>query len=88
MLADSLGPFRGNFGDIPNSMELDTPMPSDVAARLRRGYFASVSYTDDNIGQVLAAAAPILNRTVVVMIGDHGKVVPHMSARIVTSLHV
>ena len=47
--------------------------PADVAARLRRGYFASVSYTDDNIGKVLAAAAPILDRTVVVLIGDHGE---------------
>jgi arylsulfatase A-like enzyme len=62
----------GDFSDIPNNMELDTPMPPAVAARLRRGYFASVSYTDDNIGKVLAAAAPILDRTVVVLIGDHG----------------
>eukprot|EP00040_Diaphanoeca_grandis_P003964 m.26542 g.26542 ORF g.26542 m.26542 type:complete len:548 (-) comp15441_c0_seq1:72-1715(-) len=62
----------GNFTDIPNEMTLESPMATASAAHLRRGYFASVSYTDSNIGKLLAAAAPVLNTTVVVVIGDHG----------------
>jgi len=62
----------GNFTDIPNDMTFVTPMESASAARLRRGYSASVSYTDANIGKVLAAADAVRESTVVVLIGDHG----------------
>ena len=47
-------------------------MPAAIAARLRRGYFASVTYTDRNVGRILAAAEPMLPDTVVALIGDHG----------------
>jgi iduronate 2-sulfatase len=62
----------GNFTDIPNTMTLDAPMDSASAARLRRGYSASISYTDANIGKVLAELEPMKATTVVMMIGDHG----------------
>ena len=62
----------GNFTDIPNEMSLREPMPPAIAARLRRGYAASVSYTDANVGAILAAAEPLRDSTIVVLIGDHG----------------
>eukprot|EP00041_Stephanoeca_diplocostata_P025661 m.677149 g.677149 ORF g.677149 m.677149 type:complete len:547 (-) comp22794_c0_seq3:164-1804(-) len=62
----------GNFTDIPNTMTLRAPMNNATAAHLRRGYFASVSYTDSNIGKLMAAVSPVLDSTVVVLIGDHG----------------
>jgi iduronate 2-sulfatase len=64
----------GNFTDIPNSMTLDSPMPAATAARLRRGYSASVSYTDANVGLILDAleAGGLANDTLVLFMGDHG----------------
>jgi arylsulfatase A-like enzyme len=64
----------GNFTDIPNAMTLQQPMNANSAARLRRGYAASVSYTDRNVGTVMDAldATGLANATVVILIGDHG----------------
>ena len=63
----------GNWDDIAsNRMTIDNPMPAALATRLRRGYFASVTYTDRNVGRILAAAEPMLPDTVVALIGDHG----------------
>jgi arylsulfatase A-like enzyme len=62
----------GQFTDIPNNMTLSQPMNSKSAARLRRGYYGSVTYTDSNVGKILAAAEPMLEDTVVALIGDHG----------------
>eukprot|EP00051_Salpingoeca_urceolata_P002611 m.51540 g.51540 ORF g.51540 m.51540 type:complete len:557 (-) comp12232_c0_seq1:27-1697(-) len=62
----------GQFTDIPNAMSLRTPMSVASTKRLRRGYYASVSYTDSNVGHILEAAAPLFNSTIVVLIGDHG----------------
>ena len=64
----------GNFTDIPNEMSLKQPMEPASAARLRRGYAASVSYTDQNIGTVMSAVdgLGLGGSTIVLMIGDHG----------------
>merc|ERR1712232_590858 len=62
----------GNFTDIPNNMTLANPMNLVTAGRLRRGYYGSVTYADSNVGRILAAAEPILNDTVVMLVGDHG----------------
>ena len=65
----------GNFSDIPNSMSFERPMEAATAARLRRGYYASVSYTDHNVGLLLKALdGPGGPRSdvVVALIGDHG----------------
>src|SRR4029450_2418230 len=42
--------------------------------KLRRAYFASISYTDAQIGKVLDAldALGLANNTIVVLWGDHG----------------
>lgn len=63
----------GNFSDIPNSMSYAHSMEPSIASRLRRGYAASVSYTDANVGKLLTAldAWPILKaETIVALIGD------------------
>jgi arylsulfatase A-like enzyme len=39
--------------DIPNDMTFSSAMEASTAARLRRGYAASVSYTDKNVGLLL-----------------------------------
>ena len=39
--------------DIPNEMTFSSAMEESTAARLRRGYAASVSYTDRNVGTLL-----------------------------------
>eukprot|EP01052_Picozoa_sp_SAG31_P036365 SAG31_NODE_4526_length_3164_cov_1.693312_3_plen_355_part_00 len=64
----------GNFTDIPNAMTMHEPMEPSTAARLRRGYAASVSYTDQNVGTVMAAldSAGLAESTVVLLVGDHG----------------
>jgi arylsulfatase A-like enzyme len=64
----------GNFTDIPNQMSLEQPMEAASAARLRRGYAASVSYTDANVGVVLSAldGLGLAQSTIVMLIGDHG----------------
>lgn len=62
----------GNFTDIPNRMTFETPMGNETAARLRRGYMASVTYTDRSVGRILDAIEAVRNDTVVVLLGDHG----------------
>jgi len=64
----------GNFTDIPNGMRWQTPMDGASAARLRRGYFAAVSYTDANVGAILGELEKTgkANETVVMLMGDHG----------------
>ena len=53
------GPGRG----FDANLEMHRAAP---AARLRRGYYASVSYTDSNVGKIMEAARPVINSTVVV----------------------
>ena len=50
------------------------PIPADLAATLVHGYYACVSYTDAQIGRVLAALDELGLRddTIVVLWGDHG----------------
>ena len=50
------------------------PYPQPVAQLLRRAYYASVSFTDWNIGQLLGSllASGAEKDTVVVMHADHG----------------
>jgi len=50
------------------------PIPTDVARRLRHGYYACVSYTDAQIGRLLDAldAEGLADDTIIVLWGDHG----------------
>lgn len=68
-----LGSNWGNFTDIPNAMTFETPMAAASAARLRRGYSASVTYTDHNVGLIIGAMTPQQKETTIVLfMGDHG----------------
>ena len=52
-----------------------TALPENMTRTLRRGYYASVTWTDYLIGQLLDAleAEDVLSSTVVALIGDHGE---------------
>ena len=52
----------------------DHPAPTDVVNQFRHAYYASVSYTDYNIGRVLGKldTLGLANSTVVAFVGDHG----------------
>ncbi|MBA3671561.1 MAG: sulfatase [Gemmatimonadaceae bacterium] len=64
------------FGELRayTNMPKEGPVPAAEARALTRGYLASVSYVDAQIGRVLAAVDSLgLSRnTVVVLWGDHG----------------
>lgn len=46
------------------------PIPEEVAARIRQAYYASVSYVDDQFGELMRYVN--LNDTIIVILGDHG----------------
>ena len=50
-------------------------LPKADVLDLRRGYYASVSWTDFLVGKVMAAleATPFMNNTVISFWGDHGE---------------
>ena len=59
-----------SYADVPKQ----GPIPTDVARRLRHGYYAATSYMDAQIGVMLDALEreQLDDRTVVVVWGDHG----------------
>lgn len=60
----------GGYTGMPKDEQLDP----DQTRTLRHGYYACVSYTDAQIGKVLAALRrlDLENNTIVVLWGDHG----------------
>ena len=58
---------------IPQSSEQD-PFPEELQRKLIHGYYASVSYVDEQIGKVLTALEELEldENTIVVLWGDHG----------------
>jgi arylsulfatase A-like enzyme len=50
------------------------PIPGEYAKQLRHGYYASISFTDHNIGRLLDAldAEGLADKTIIVLWGDHG----------------
>lgn len=46
------------------------PVPHDLGLRIRQAYYASVTYMDDLVGELLANVN--FNNTIVVLCGDHG----------------
>ena len=48
------------------------PITPGHVARARRGYFASISYVDEKIGEVLAALDATRQQAAVVFLADHG----------------
>jgi len=53
---------------------INTTFPDSLVLTLRRAYFASISYIDSLVGQVLnqLTALSLESNTVVLFIGDHG----------------
>jgi arylsulfatase A-like enzyme len=66
------------YSDIPAAVEFsdikNMVMKDDKARQLIHGYYACVSYTDAQIGKVIAALEKkgVLNNTIIVLWGDHG----------------
>ena len=60
--------FRGYDG-TPKGV-----VPADLAATLRHGYFACISYVDAQVGKVMAALERLglAGNTIVIVWGDHG----------------
>lgn len=56
------------------SWKINSTLPRDVAIQLRRAYYASVSYVDSLIGEILAEidALHLRENTIVVFFSDHG----------------
>jgi arylsulfatase A-like enzyme len=59
-----------NYWGIP----AEGPMPDSLARQLKHGYYASVSYTDAQIGKVLNELdrLGLTKNTIIVLWGDHG----------------
>ncbi|MBI3884609.1 MAG: sulfatase [Opitutae bacterium] len=59
------------YSDLPHG---DEPVPDEKARELVRGYYAATSYTDAQIGRVLAELdrLGLRDNTIVVVWGDHG----------------
>lgn len=73
-----------NYGELRNYADIPAqgPVPRTTAISLIRGYRASVSYIDAQVGRVLDALAEngLRENTVVVLWGDHGfKIGEHRS---------
>ncbi len=66
------------YSDIPAAVEFsdikNMVMKDDKARQLIQGYYACVSYTDAQIGKVIAALDKkgVLKNTIIVLWGDHG----------------
>ena len=63
-----------DIADLGVTGEPNTLLPDYVVKDLRRAYYASVSYVDNQIGRLLREidALGIRNNTIIVLIGDHG----------------
>ena len=55
--------------------ELDKPIPDNVQKEMRRAYYASVTWVDEQIGKILKEldALSLTDSTIVLFHGDHGK---------------
>lgn len=53
---------------------INTTLPDSLVLMLRRAYFASISYIDSLVGQVLnqLSAVNLASNTIVLFVGDHG----------------
>lgn len=65
------------YSDIGNKYgygSINSTYPDSVVLSLRRAYYASISYVDSLIGQILNTLATLglASNTVVVFVGDHG----------------
>ncbi len=66
-----------NFNELRNYHGMpkgNDPLPNGIAAKIVHGYYASVSYTDAQIGKILDALdrLNLTENTIIVLWGDHG----------------
>ena len=65
-----------NFGELRNYSNIpkEGPLPDSLARTLIHGYYACVSYTDTQIGKILAELGHLglEKNTIVIIWGDHG----------------
>ena len=68
--APQLGGELRQYAGVPKT----GPVPPDLARKLVHGYYAAVSYTDAQVGRLLAEldALKLRDNTVVILWGDHG----------------
>ena len=70
------GEIHNNYfvPDVPFSYVKNKPLPDEATKLLRQGYYACVSYTDANVGRLIAAleANGLADNTIVILWGDHG----------------
>ncbi len=76
-LPEGTAPFVGHINGELHSyagIPAGNPIPTDVAQKLRHGYYACISYTDAQIGRLLDALDEhgLADNTIVVLWGDHG----------------
>lgn len=66
--------LRGNGSITADNPSDNTTLPDYWAKRTRQAYWAAVSYADDNIARVLAAAkeAGLYDNSIVLYLSDHG----------------
>ncbi|MDO6810470.1 sulfatase [Zobellia galactanivorans] len=65
-----------NFGELRNYTDVPKkgPLEKDFMRKLIHGYYASISYTDAQVGKVIdeLERLDIAKNTVVILLGDHG----------------
>lgn len=77
-LAPEVGPIPYEDQDAHSKRIFDAndwrgyEITPEMVARARRAYFANISYLDDKIGEVLAAARACAGELAVVFVSDHG----------------
>ncbi len=72
---DACGTAGGGYSNVScPKFGIDKPMAAELTRRHRLAYFASLSYTDELVGNIISAldATPLVKDTVVMLWADHG----------------
>jgi len=77
MPTDAPKEAKHNWGELRNYRgvpEAPEPVSTEMARKLRHGYYAATSYADSQLGKLLLALddLKLADNTIVVLIGDHG----------------
>ena len=72
---DEMDPHSKRLIDACDAQSL--AVTPDHIRRARQGYFASISYIDDKIGEILAVIEATRQQAIVVFLSDHGEMLGH-----------